>query len=35
MNVPLTTVLLTHAAAILFLLWYITPLAIFINEAKA
>jgi hypothetical protein len=33
-NVPLTTVLLTHGAAILFLLWYITPRAIFINEIK-
>ncbi|WP_213770042.1 hypothetical protein [Bradyrhizobium sp. dw_78] len=29
LNVPLTTVLLTHGAAILFLLWYVTPRAIF------
>ena len=25
LNVPFTTVLLTHGAAILFLLWYIMP----------
>jgi hypothetical protein len=29
LNVPLTTGLLTHGAAILFLLWYITPRTIF------
>jgi hypothetical protein len=29
LNVPLTTVLLTHGAALLFLLWYITPRGIF------
>jgi hypothetical protein len=29
LNVPLTTVFLTHGAGILFLLWYITPRAIF------
>ena len=29
LNVPLTTVLLTHGAALLFLLWYVTPRAIF------
>jgi hypothetical protein len=29
LNVPLTTVLLTHGAAMLFLLWYITPRAMF------
>jgi hypothetical protein len=29
LNVPLTTVMLTHGAAILFLLWYITPRALF------
>lgn len=28
-NVPLTTALLTHGAALLFLLWYITPRTIF------
>jgi hypothetical protein len=29
LNVPLTTVLLTHGAGLLFLLWYITPRGIF------
>jgi hypothetical protein len=29
LNVPLTTVLLTHGAGLLFLLWYITPRSIF------
>lgn len=29
LNVPLTTTLLTHGAALLFLLWYITPRDIF------
>jgi hypothetical protein len=29
LNVPLTTALLTHGAGILFLLWYITPRAMF------
>jgi hypothetical protein len=29
LNVPLTTGLLTHGAAALFLLWYIMPRAIF------
>jgi hypothetical protein len=29
LNVPLTTTLLTYGAAILFLLWYITPRALF------
>jgi hypothetical protein len=29
LNVPFTTVLLTHGAVILFLLWYVTPRAIF------
>jgi hypothetical protein len=28
-NVPLTTVLLTHGAGFLFLLWYVTPRSIF------
>ncbi|QWG25040.1 hypothetical protein KMZ93_09260 [Bradyrhizobium sediminis] len=32
LNVPLTTALLTHGAALLFLLWYITPRAIFEQE---
>jgi hypothetical protein len=29
LNVPLTTVLLTHGAGLLFLLWYVTPRAMF------
>ena len=29
LNVPLSTVLLTHGAGLLFLLWYITPRSIF------
>ena len=29
LNVPLTTALLTHALGLLFLLWYVTPRAIF------
>jgi hypothetical protein len=29
LNVPLTIALLTHGAAVLFLLWYVTPRAIF------
>jgi hypothetical protein len=29
LNVPLTIVLLTHGAALLFVLWYITPRSIF------
>jgi hypothetical protein len=29
LNVPLTTALLTHGAGLLFLLWYVTPRAIF------
>ncbi len=29
LNVPLTTTLLTHGAAVLFLLWYLTPRTIF------
>jgi hypothetical protein len=33
LNVPLTTVFLTHGAGILFLLWYITPRAIFEQKA--
>jgi len=32
LNVPLTTTLVTHGAALIFLLWYITPRTIF--EAK-
>ncbi|OIQ75311.1 hypothetical protein GALL_430250 [mine drainage metagenome] len=34
LNVPLTTTLLTHGAALLFLLWYITPRTIFGQEAS-
>jgi hypothetical protein len=33
LNVPLSTVLLTHGAGLLFLLWHVTPRAMF--EAKA
>jgi len=33
LNVPLTTVLLTNGAALLFLLWYITPRAMFDQKA--
>ena len=29
LNVPLTTALLTHGAAVMFLLWYVTPRAMF------
>jgi hypothetical protein len=29
LNVPLTTVLLSHGAGLLFLLWYITPRSMF------
>jgi hypothetical protein len=29
LNVPLTTVLVTHGGALLFLLWYITPRTLF------
>jgi hypothetical protein len=32
LNVPMTVTLLTHGAAILFLLWYITPRTIFEQE---
>jgi hypothetical protein len=32
LNVPLTTVLLTHGAGLLFLLWYITPRSMFQEE---
>ena len=35
LNVPLSTVLVTHGMAILFLLWYITPRTIFEPEQKA
>jgi hypothetical protein len=34
MNVPLATVLLTHGAALLFLLWYVTPRVIFRVDHK-
>jgi hypothetical protein len=33
LNVPLTTALLTHGAAIMFLLWYVTPRAMFEDDA--
>lgn len=33
LNVPMTTTMLTHGAAILFLLWYIVPRAMFEQEA--
>jgi hypothetical protein len=29
LNVPLSTTLLTHGAGLLFLLWYVTPRAMF------
>jgi hypothetical protein len=32
LNVPLTTTLLTNGAALLFLLWYVTPRAIFAGD---
>lgn len=32
LNVPLSTALLTHGLAVLFLLWYITPRTIFEND---
>jgi hypothetical protein len=35
LNVPLTTALLTHGAAILFLLWYVTPRAMFEADNRA
>ena len=34
LNVPLSTVLLTHGMGILFLLWYITPRTMFEQEGK-
>ncbi len=34
LNVPLTTVMVTHGAAILFLLWYLTPRSIFDGNAR-
>jgi hypothetical protein len=35
LNVPLSTVLLTHGGAIMFLLWYLTPRAIFEQDGRA
>ncbi len=35
LNVPLTTVLLTHGAGILFLLWYATPRSLFAQPSVA
>jgi hypothetical protein len=34
LNVPLTTTLLSHGAALLFLLWYITPRSMFQQQSK-
>jgi hypothetical protein len=34
LNVPLTTVLVTHGAGILFLLWYLTPRSIFDGNGR-
>jgi hypothetical protein len=34
LNVPLTTALLTHGAGILFLLWYVTPRAMFAADDR-
>jgi hypothetical protein len=34
LNVPLTTVLLTHGAGFLFLLWYMTPRSMFQEERQ-
>lgn len=33
LNVPLSVTLLTHGLAVLFLLWYVTPRAIFEHES--
>jgi hypothetical protein len=35
LNVPFTTALITHGAALLFLLWYITPRTIFDRKIEA
>jgi len=35
LNVPLTTVLLTHGAGILFVLWYVTPRSLFEQTSVA
>lgn len=35
LNVPLTTVLLTHGAVVLFLLWYVTPRTLFEQTSVA
>jgi hypothetical protein len=35
LNVPLSIVLVTHGAAILFLLWYVTPRSIFGQDGRA
>jgi hypothetical protein len=32
LDIPLTTALLTHGLGLLFLLWYVTPRAIFERE---
>jgi hypothetical protein len=33
LNVPLTITLLTHGAALMFLLWYVTPRTMFEQDA--
>ncbi|SFU59488.1 hypothetical protein [Bradyrhizobium arachidis] len=35
LNVPLTTTLLSHGAAVLFLLWYLTPRSIFESQSES
>jgi hypothetical protein len=35
LNVPLSIVLVTHGAAILFLLWYVTPRSMFGQDSRA
>jgi hypothetical protein len=35
LNVPLSTALVTHGMAILFVLWYITPRSVFEQEKQA
>ena len=35
LNVPFSTTLLSHGAAVLFLLWYVTPRAVFNKHSQA
>ncbi|WP_128932690.1 hypothetical protein [Bradyrhizobium zhanjiangense] len=35
LNVPLTTTLLSHGAAVLFLLWYLTPRSLFASQSES